>query len=64
MEKFQHAIKVDKDLASISSHPGNEENKDYTSEKNGKKGKEISKPESKKKDKDPTNMESMQWLIR
>ena len=35
------AIKVEKDLASISSHQGNEESEASTSEKNGKKNKEI-----------------------
>ena len=39
-ENFE-AIKVEKDLASIYIHRGNEERKASTSEKNGKKNKEI-----------------------
>ena len=60
VENFQEAIKVEKDLAPISRHLSNEENKSSTSERNGKKSKRISKSESDKKDKDPTCMESMQ----
>ena len=40
-ENFEEAIKVEKDLESISIHQGNEENETYTSEKNGKKNKEV-----------------------
>jgi hypothetical protein len=40
-ENFREAIKVEKDLASISIHRGNEENEASTSEKNGKKNKEV-----------------------
>ena len=58
-ENFQEANKVEKDIASISRHLGNEENKYSTSERNGKKGKRISKSKSDKKDKDPTDMESI-----
>ena len=43
---FQEGIKVEKYLATISSHPGNEENKASTSEHNGKKSKGIYKSES------------------
>jgi hypothetical protein len=60
VENFQEDIKVDKYLASIYSHPGNEENETSTFERNGQKGKGISKLELEKKDKDPTDMESMQ----
>ena len=56
--------KVDKYMASISSHLRNEENKASTSERNGKKGQTISKSEANKKDKDPTDMESMQQMIK
>ena len=51
-------------MASISSHLRNEENKASTSERNGKKGQTISKSEANKKDKDPTDMESMQQMIK
>jgi hypothetical protein len=40
-EKFVEAIKVEKDLESISSHQGNEENKPSSSEKRIKKNKGI-----------------------
>ena len=46
-ENFEEAIKVEKDLASNSTHKGNEESETSTSEKNGKKKKEF---ESDKKD--------------
>ena len=39
-ENFGEAIKVEKDLASISIHQGNEESEASTLEKNGKKNKE------------------------
>ena len=48
----------------MSSHPSNGENKSSTSEKNGNKGKGISKLESDKKDKYPIYMESMQQVIK
>jgi hypothetical protein len=35
------SIKVENDLSSISTHPGNEESESSTLEKNGKKNKEI-----------------------
>jgi hypothetical protein len=40
-ENFEEAIKVEKDLASISIHQGNEESKASTLEKKGKKNKEV-----------------------
>ena len=63
-ENLEEAIKVEKDITCISIHIGNEENKASTSDKKGKKGKWISKLESKKKDKDPIDMESMQQMIK
>ena len=57
-------IKVEKDLIVISNHTGNEEGKASTSEKNGKKNKGTSKTKSDKKEKDPMDMESMQWMIK
>ena len=40
-ENFMEAIKVEKDLASIYSHQGNEESEASTSEKNRKKNKKV-----------------------
>jgi hypothetical protein len=60
VEKFQEEIKVEKDLASISSHPSTKENKSSISEQDGKKRKWISKSESK----DPTDIESMHRMIK
>ena len=40
-EKFGEAIKVEKDLATISNHLGNEESEASTLEKNGKKNNEV-----------------------
>ena len=40
-ENFLESIKVEKDLASISTHLGNEESEASTLEKNGIKNKEI-----------------------
>ena len=40
-ENFEEAIEVEKDLASISTHQGNEESEASTSEKQGKKNKEV-----------------------
>lgn len=55
---------MEKDLATISSHKGNEESKASSSDKNAKKSKGISKTNSEKKDKDLTDMESMQRIIK
>ena len=41
VENFVESIKVEKDLATISTHLGNEESEAFTLEKNGKKNKEI-----------------------
>ena len=59
-DNFQEAIKVEKDLGSISSHLGNEEHKYSTSEQNGKKSKGISKSKSE----DSMNMEIMRQMIK
>lgn len=40
-ENFEEAVKVEKDLASISTHRENEESEASTSEKHGKKNKEV-----------------------
>ena len=56
-ENFLEAIKVKKYLSSISIHQGNEESKPSSSEKSIKKNKGISKSDSEKKDKEPTDME-------
>ena len=40
-DNFEEAIKVEKDLASISIHQGNEESEASTSWKYGKKNKEV-----------------------
>jgi hypothetical protein len=64
VDNLEEDINVEKDLAAISNHPGNEESKSSASEKNDKKNKGASKMESDMKDKDPTNMESMQWMIK
>ena len=64
MENFVESVKVEKDLASISSHQGNEENKTSLSEKRIKKNKVTSKSLSKKKEKEPTDMESMKRVIK
>ena len=63
-ENFLEAIKVDKDLASISSHQGNEESKPSSSKKSIKKNNGISKANLKKKDKQPTYMERMRRVIK
>ena len=63
-KKILEAIKVEKDLASISSHQGNEENKPSSSVKSIKKNKEILRSDAEKKENDPTNMESMQRVIK
>ena len=54
---------MEKDIASISSSQGNEENKPSSSEKPIKK-KGILKIDTEKKDKDPTNMASMQRVLK
>ena len=58
-ENFLEVVKLEKDLASISSHQGNEDSKPSSSEKSIKKNKGISKSDSEKKDKEPRDMESM-----
>ena len=63
-ENFLEAIKVEKDMASISSHQGNEENKPYSSEKNTKKNKGILRTDTKKKDKEPIDTTSMKRVIK
>ena len=40
-ENFEEAIKIEKDLASISTHQGNEESEASTSKKQGKKNREV-----------------------
>ena len=55
---------MQKDLASISSQLGNEENKPSSLEKNIKKNKGILRIDTEKKDKEPTDMESMQRVIK
>ena len=51
-------------MASIFSHQGNEENKPSSSEKNTKKNKGIIRTDTEKKDKEPTDMESMQRVMK
>jgi hypothetical protein len=63
-ENLLEAIKVEKDMASISSHQGNEENKPSSLEKNRKKSKGILRMNTEKKDKEPMDMESMQRVIK
>ena len=58
-EKFLEAIKVEKGLASISSHRGNKEINPSLSEKVIKKNKGISKSNSEKNKKEPADMEIM-----
>ena len=48
----------------ISNHQGNEENKPSSSEKNIKKNKGIPRLDIEKKEKEPTDMESMQRVIK
>ena len=50
---------MEKDLASISSHQGNEEHKPSTSKKSTKKNKGVPRSDAEKKEKDLTDMESM-----
>jgi hypothetical protein len=63
-ENFLEAINVEKDLASILSHEGNEENKPSSSEKSIKKNKGISRSDTEKKEKESMYMESMQRGIK
>lgn len=51
-------------MASISSHHENQENKPSSSEKNTKKSKGILRTNTEKKDKEPTDMASMQRAIK
>ena len=55
---------MEKGLAAISSHQGNEESKPSSLEKSIKKNKGISKTDSEKKDKEPMDMENMQRFIK
>ena len=64
VENFLEAIKVEKYLASISSHLGNEESNASSLDQNIKKSKGISKSKSDKKDKDLMDMESMKRIIK
>ena len=54
---------MEKDIASIASFQGNEENKPSSSEKPIKK-KGILKTDMEKKDKEPTDMASMQRVLK
>ena len=63
-EIFIEAQQVEKDIASISSSQGNEENKPSLSEKNTKKGKGTLRMDTERKDKEPTDMASMQRVIK
>ena len=63
-KKFLEAIKVEKDFSSISSHQGNEDNKPSLSEMSIKKNIGIPRSDAQKKEKDPTDMESMQRFIK
>ena len=40
-ENFEEAIQIEKDLASISTHRDNDESEACTSEKQGKKNREV-----------------------
>ena len=51
-------------MASISSNQGNEDNNPFASEKNIKKNKGILRTFTEKKDKEPTDMASMQRVIK
>ena len=62
-ENFIEALQVEKDIASIASSQGNEENKPSSSEKPIKK-KGILKTDTEKKDKEPTDMASMQRVLK
>ena len=58
------SIKVEKDLALISSHQGNKENKPSSSEKSIKKKKGIPRSDIEKTEKGPIDMESMLRVIK
>ena len=51
-------------MASIYSHQGNEDNNPSSSQKNTNKGKGILRTDTEKKYKEPTDMESMQRVIK
>jgi hypothetical protein len=51
-------------LEAISNNPGNGENKASTSKKNGKKNKGTSKIDLEKQEKELTDMDSMQRMIK
>ena len=51
-------------MASISRHQGNEENKPSSLENNIKKNRGILRMDTEKKDKEPTDMISMQRVIK
>ena len=63
-ENFLEAIKVEKHLATISSHQGNKESKPSSWEKSTKKNQGTSKTDLEKKDREPTDMEGMQRVIK
>ena len=54
---------MEKDIAKIASSQGNEENKSSSSKKTTKK-KWILKTDTEKKDKEPTDMASMQRVLK
>jgi hypothetical protein len=62
-KNFIEALQVEKDIASIASSQGNEENKPSSLEKIMKK-KGILKIDTEKKDKEPINMASMQRVLK
>ena len=62
-DNFIEALQVEKDIASISSSQGNEENKPSSSE-NPIKKKGILKTNTEKKDKEPTDMASLQRVLK
>ena len=62
-ENFIEALQVEKDIASIASSQGNEKNKPSSLEKPIKK-KGILKTNIEKKDKEPTDMASMQRVLK
>ena len=63
VENFIEAMKVEKDIVSISTSQGNEENKPSSLEKNTKKKGSL-RTDSEKQDKEPTNMASMQRVLK
>ena len=62
-ENFIEALQVEKDIASIASSQGNEENKPSSSEKLMKK-KGIIKTDLEKREKEPTDMASVQRVLK